>query len=172
MSFLWFIIAGLILLIPTGYAAWIGAPYAPTRLRAPRRAFDLLRIGPGDTLVDLGVGDGSILLEAAKRGAKAYGYELSPIMYAIVRLRVLGKKANVRFGNFYKHTYPDATVVFAFLMPDNMYKVERLIRTGTGPKLEYVLVYAFPFKNITPMQVVREKNCAPLYVYEAKAFRN
>lgn len=166
----WLIIGGLILLIPTAYAGWIGAPYAPTRLKAVRRAFELLNIGQNDTVVDLGVGDGSILREAVKRSARAEGFELSPIMFAIAYLRNLGK-AKVRFGNFYKKKFPNATIVFAFLMPNNMGKVEALIRREVTPKLEYVLAYAFPFKNLTPTSVVREKDCAPLYVYEGSIFR-
>lgn len=168
---MWAIYIGLILLIPTAYAGWIGAPYAPTRLKAVRRAFELLEVGEADTVVDLGAGDGGILLTAARRGAKAKGWELSPIMFAIAWLRTIGR-AKLRFGNFYNQSFPEATIIFAFLMPNNMAKVEAAIRRGAGPKLQYVLTYAFPFKNLTPTSIVREKNCAPLYVYEADSFRN
>jgi hypothetical protein len=164
----WFIVISLIFLIPTGYAGWIGAPYAPTRLQAVRRAFELLDVGQEDVVVDLGAGDGGILLEAAKRGATVEGWELSPIFFIIAYLR---NRGHIKYGNFYNKKFPQATIIFAFLMPNNMHKVETLIRERTGPKLEYVLAYAFPFKNVTPTSVVREKNCAPLYVYEASAFK-
>lgn len=168
---MWAIYIGLILLIPTAYAGWIGAPYAPTRLKAVRRAFELLQVGPDDTIIDLGAGDGGILATALKRHAAAIGWELSPIMYVIALMRTRGR-AKLRFGNFYNQTFPEATIIFAFLMPHNMAKVEAAIRRGAGPKLQYVLAYAFPFKNLTPMSVVREKNCAPLYVYEAREFQS
>ncbi|MBI3255530.1 MAG: hypothetical protein HYZ63_01015 [Candidatus Andersenbacteria bacterium] len=167
---MWAIYIGLILLIPTAYAGWIGAPYAPTRLKAVRRAFELLEVGEADTVVDLGAGDGGILLAAVRRGAAATGWELSPIMFAVAWVRTIGR-AKLRFGNFYNQTFPEATIIFAFLMPNNMAKVEVAIRRGAEPKLQYVLAYAFPFKNLTPMSVVREKNCAPLYVYKAQLFR-
>ena len=96
----WLLLAAVILLIPTAYAGLIGAPYAPTRMRAVKRAFELLDIGVQDTVVDLGVGDGKVLLAAAGRGAKAYGYELSPIMFLIAFLRSLKyPNVSIRFGS-------------------------------------------------------------------------
>lgn len=165
-----FILGGLALLIPTAYAGWIGAPYAPTRLRAVRRAFDEIELGEGDALVDLGVGDGSIVLEAARRGARAQGYELSPIMWTIARIRAIGKqRAAIKFGNFYKKPLADATVVFAFLMPNNMSRVLEYLRGQQVPKGKYFLAYAFPFPDIEPLTVIKEENCAALYVYDLQA---
>ena len=168
----WWLIAiliGLALLIPTAYAGIIGAPYAPTRMPVVRKAFKMLGINEEDTLIDLGVGDGSILISAATCGANAYGYELSPIMWAIAYLRCAWhKKARVLFGNFYKKPIEDATVIFAFLMPDKMTGVLEHLKKQSMPKAKYFLAYAFPFKesDIVPISVIREDKCAPLYVYD------
>lgn len=37
---------------------------------------DLTSVRAGDTVYDLGCGDGRVLLAAARRGARAVGYEL------------------------------------------------------------------------------------------------
>lgn len=155
------------LLIPTAYAGKIGAPYAPTRLRVVRKAFDQLKIGSNDTLVDLGAGDGSIVKEAAKRGARAVGYELSPIMWAVAAGRAWRQKnAKIYWGNFYKKTLPNATILFAFLMPENMPRVRIFLEKQRLPHGKYFLSYMFPFKDVSPLTVIREEKCGPIYVYD------
>lgn len=164
-------VLGIGLLIPTAYAGLIGAPYAPTRIAAVRKAFELIDLGVDDTLVDLGVGDGKILIEAARRGARAYGYELSPIFFVISFVRALRyKHVNIHYGNFYNQKFPDATVIFCFLMPDKMPRVRQWLKNQNLPNAKYILCYAFPFKDITPQSVIREPNTAAVYVYEADQF--
>ncbi len=41
-------------------------------------ALNLAELRSGERLVDLGSGDGRVLLSAARRGARAVGYELDP----------------------------------------------------------------------------------------------
>ena len=169
--FLLFILVSLALLFPTGYAAFIGAPYAPTKLAAVKKAFDEIGLSNTDTLIDLGAGDGKILIEASRRGAHAIGYELSPIMWAVIWLRVLSKRGaiSVRYKNFYTATFPEATVVFAFLMPKNMPKVKELLQKQSLPQVRYFLAYAFPLSDIQPLKVIREPQCAALYIYDFKS---
>lgn len=165
----WFslsLLAGVALLIPTAYAGKIGAPYAPTPRAIIEKAFALLNIGPGDTVVDLGAGDGKVLLAAAGRGAAARGYELSPFLYAVAWLRTLGKPVRLQFRNFYRQQLTDPTVIFAFLMPDNMPRVSTFLSQQAMPAGKYLLAYAFPLQGVAPINIIREKNCAPLYVYD------
>ena len=162
-----FFIIFLALLAPTAYAAYIGAPYAPTFSPAIRKAFDYIKLGPNDTVIDIGAGDGKVLVAASKRGAKAIGYELSPIMWGIVWFRSLGnRRVKIKLRNFYKQMLPDATVVFAFLMPQNMDKVKKFLAKQVLPNGKYMLVYAFPFKDVEPQHVIRVERCAPVYIYD------
>lgn len=159
----------LIPLIPTAYAGWIGAPYAPTRIAVVKKAFDQFGVGEGDLLVDLGAGDGKILLAAAATGAQAVGYELSPFLWVVAKLRTWrNKKIKVRFANFYKKKLPDATVVFSFLMPEKMGNVRKLIRKNVLPRGKFFMTYAFPFKDVVPLRVIQAPKCAPVYVYDLK----
>ena len=164
------VIIFLILLIPTAYAGFIGAPYAPTFTPAIKQAFDYIKLGPLDTLIDLGAGDGRVLIEAARRGANALGYELSPIMWAVVFLRTLGnKKIKIKLRNFYKQSLPNATVIFAFLMPKHMGKVRQFLSRQSLSHSKSLLVYAFPLPpNAEPLHVVRAPKCAPLYIYNLR----
>lgn len=162
-------LAGVALLIPTAYAGKIGAPYAPTPIAVVKKAFDMIDVGKSDTVIDIGSGDGKILLEADSREAHAVGYELSPILYAVSLIRTLNKhKIRLRYKNFYKQRKTKATIIFAFLMPENMHRVKKYLGQLKAPNGKYFLAYAFPFKDVEPEMIVREKNCAPIYVYNLK----
>lgn len=166
--FHFFLIIVVILLIPTAYAGKIGAPWVPTLSAALSSAFSLIKLGKKDVLVELGAGDGKVMLMATKRGAKTIGYELSPIMWAIAWLRTITKpSAKVLFKNFYKQILPkETTVVFAFLMPKNMPKVKEYLKKQNLPNAKYFLSYTFPLKTEEPIAVIREKHTAPLYIYD------
>ena len=51
------------------------------------RMLDLARVGPGDYVIDLGCGDGRIVTEAAKRGARGLGIDLDGYLIELCRRR-------------------------------------------------------------------------------------
>lgn len=117
-----------VLVVATFWVAFIGAPYVPTRRQDVERLFDLLPIGAGERLVDLGSGDGRLQLAAARRGIASTGYELSAplVLVSLWRLRRWRSLADVRFANFWKEPLPaDTSVVFTFLATKFMAKLER-----------------------------------------------
>lgn len=169
------VIVFFLLLVPTAYAGMIGAPYAPTFARAYRKAFDYIKLGSDDLVVDIGSGDGKVLLEANRRGAKAVGYELSPIFWGISTIRSLGKpRIKNKLTNFYKTPLPqDTTVVFAFLMPDHMEKTRAYVAKQNLPKAKYFLAYSFPLaESIKPLHIVNEPKTGKLYIYTMSDLRN
>lgn len=105
-----------------------GAPFVPTRARDLDALFKLHRFKKGDLLVDLGSGDGRVLLAAANRGIRSVGYELNPFLalYARWRLRPVKELAQVRLGDFWSSRLPaDTTVVFVFLAGPFMTRLDR-----------------------------------------------
>lgn len=168
----WLTVAVIIVLaalLPTAYAGKIGAPYVPARRATVRQAFEHIGLNEDDLLIELGAGDGSVLIEAAQRGARATGYELSPFLWIVARLRTLfNKKIKLIFGNFYKASLTDATVIYLFLMPANMPRVHQLLTRQSLPRLKYVVSYAFALGDLQPEFVVREKQKLPLYIYSAQ----
>lgn len=176
----WFsilLLLGVAALIPTAYAAKIGAPYVPTYRRAIIAAFDFIRLGANDTLIDLGAGDGKVVRLAAQRGAAAYGFELSPIMWLIAVLGTLRyPNAHVYLRNFYRQNLNIArrqqpsqrSVVFAFLMPQNMERVRRYLERQSLPLGGYFLSYMFPLKSEEPVKVIRVPRCGPVYIYDLR----
>jgi SAM-dependent methyltransferase len=166
-------VIGSILLLPTAYAGVIGAPWVPTRIRATKKAFDILGVSSKDVVVDLGCGDGKVLLEASSRGSRAIGYELSPIMWFVSALRILGRKnIRIKMENFYKSTLPeDVTVIFLFLIPKHMELARECLARQPVQDTAVVLSYAFPIKSVASKMVIREERCAPLYMYSMKDIR-
>lgn len=162
-----------VFLIPTAYAGVIGAPWAPTRMAAVKKAFDDIEMGEKDTVIDLGAGNASIVAEAASRGARAIGYELSPIMWIVAHIRILGKKtAHIIYGNFFRISLPEhTTLVFFFLMPKHMDQVGKYLAKQSLSDKTLILSYAFPFKGVQTLNVYREKKCAPLYLYDMSTIR-
>ncbi len=168
------LIVGIALLFPTAYAAKIGAPYVPVRTRAIRKTLEYINLGSDDVFVDLGAGDGKVVLAAADRGARAYGYELSPPIWFVAWMRAVvwawrrknKHKPRIYLRNFYRQPLTDATVAYTFLVPGTMERVRQCLAKQHIPRGKYMLVYAFPFKEVLPLHVVREPNCLPVYVYD------
>jgi SAM-dependent methyltransferase len=58
--------------------AGLDAPFVPTPNSIVNYMMNIADVKPGDYVVDLGCGDGRLVIEAAKRGAYAFGVDLDP----------------------------------------------------------------------------------------------
>lgn len=132
-----------------------GAPYVPT-LRAQRHiALDLLNLKKGQTLYELGSGDGSLLIEAASRGIKAVGYELNPILVIISRWRARRHPGMVKvyWSNFWHANLAAADGIFIFQMDKSMKNLEAKIKEEKQGKLK-VASHAFKVPGKKPLRKV------------------
>src|SRR3954465_12127568 len=60
-------------------AASSSVPYVPTPQAVVERMLEIGKVGPQDYLIDLGSGDGRIVVTAAKKhGAHGFGVDLNP----------------------------------------------------------------------------------------------
>jgi precorrin-6B methylase 2 len=120
--------AGATLLLPAPLRAQdikaperLDVPYVPTPQAVVDGMLDLAKVGKDDTLIDLGCGDGRIVIGAARRGAHATGVDLDPVR--IAEARANAKKAGVeplvtfRNGDLFKADLTPATVVTLYLLP-------------------------------------------------------
>jgi len=114
------------------FMAFLRVPPLPTKAESLKDLFDLAKIKPNEVVVDLGCGDGRMLQIARDQyGAKISGWELNPVMWYLAKLR-LGKKADIRMANLWTAPIQEADIVFVFLLPSLMSKVEKVI----WPKLK------------------------------------
>ncbi|RYD63029.1 MAG: SAM-dependent methyltransferase, partial [Sphingomonadales bacterium] len=59
----------------------LDVPYKSTRREVVALMLEMGEVKPGDTVIDLGTGDGRILIAAAKeRGATGLGVDLDPVL--------------------------------------------------------------------------------------------
>lgn len=65
-----------------------GAPYVPVQARTLKKMIELADVKPGQKAVDLGSGDGKIVIALAKAGAIAYGYEINPVLVWWTKRRI------------------------------------------------------------------------------------
>jgi SAM-dependent methyltransferase len=99
----------------------LDVPYEPTPPEVVDAMLRLGEVGPGDVVYDLGCGDGRIVIQAARLGARAIGVELDPqrIREARANAREAGVEGKVEFreGDLFQADVHDATVVMLYLWP-------------------------------------------------------
>lgn len=113
---LWIYLVGT-LVVFLGLSVFFGAPYVPSHRRDIKRLFDeLTPVGEGDVVLDIGSGDGVVLREASRRGARAIGYEIHPLFVGISKVLSLGDaRVIVRWANAWTAPFPEeVTLVYAF----------------------------------------------------------
>ena len=132
------------------FVVLFGAPYLPTFRRQAEQALDMLELKKGQTLYELGCGDGKVLLLAAQRGYKVVGYELNPILAAVswLRTRRYGRQVRVVWGNFWWADLSPADGIFVFLLHRYMKKLDKkLIKINKPLRL---VSYAFKIPDKKP----------------------
>lgn len=112
---------------------WVPTPEVMVELM-----LDLAKVTATDTVVDLGSGDGRLVIAAAKRGATARGVEYNPDMVRLSRERAYaaGVQARATFveGDMFEADISDATVMAVFLLTENMRRLQPkflALRPGT-----------------------------------------
>ena len=96
------------------------APFVSSPAKVVDRMLELANIHPGETVYDLGCGDGRILIEAAEKyKAKAIGIEISPKVAAEARAHVkkagLSQRVQVIDGDLLQADLTGADVVTIYL---------------------------------------------------------
>jgi ubiquinone/menaquinone biosynthesis C-methylase UbiE len=137
--------------------------WVPTPPELVEKMLDMAKVTPADYVVDLGSGDGRNVIAAAKRGARARGFEFNQEMVALSER--LAKEAGVTErasfvqGDMFEADFSDATVLALFLLPDNLRRLEpkiRALKPGTR-----IVLNTFGIPGWEPDVTERiEGNCA------------
>ncbi len=97
-------------------------PFLSTPVSLLNPLLDLVDATSGDTVVDIGCGDGRLLEAAARRGCVAVGFERDPVLAERARQRVtdagIGNRVTVITGDARGVGLDDADIVFVFLPTD------------------------------------------------------
>ncbi|HEY0012095.1 MAG TPA: class I SAM-dependent methyltransferase [Allosphingosinicella sp.] len=103
--------------------AQLDVPYAGTRPEVVAKMLELAAVGPRDYVVDLGTGDGRILIAAARdRGARGLGVDLDDGLIRSARRTAeragVAGRVSFRTEDLFATPLRDASVLTMFLLPD------------------------------------------------------
>ena len=96
--------------------------WVPTPQELVDAMLDMANVASSDYVIDLGSGDGRLVIDAAKRGATALGIEYDPKLVELAR-RAAGKegvagKATFEEADIFESDFSKATVITMFLLPE------------------------------------------------------
>lgn len=146
------------------FVVFFGAPYLPTLSEQQKVALDLLNLKKGQTMLELGVGDGKVANAAAKRGYKVIGYELNPILFTVAKIRTFKyrKQVKIKWGNFWFIKWPKADAIYVFLLPRYMGKLHSRCLNFKSRPLKLVSI-AFKIEDYKPSKIKKG-----VYLYQYK----
>ena len=159
-------ILGIIVFLLFTFVIIYGAPFLPTLQKQVKPAIKLIDLKPGQTILELGSGDGRVLVAAAQAGLNAVGYELNPILvvYSLIKTRKYRSQIKIIWGNYWKKTWPDADGIFVFLLNPYMEKLNtKIIQNYKHP----IKLVSFAFK-LPNREEDKEKHGLYLYKYNFK----
>ncbi len=159
----WLLLIGVFFVLIFSFVVVFGAPFLPTLKARTVDALDLLDLRPGQTLLELGSGDGRILRAAAERGIYAIGYELNPVLVVWSKLTnwKYRKYITVHWANYWRHKLPVTDGIYVFLLNPYMKKLDTKITQDITAKVKLV---SFAFE-IPDKQPANEMNGLFLYIY-------
>lgn len=126
------------------------APYVPTPAAIVDAMLDLAQVGPGDYVVDLGSGDGRLVISAVvQHGARAgFGVDIDPALVKLANgnAQKAGVADRVRFyeRDLFTADVSNATVVTLYLLPIMLEPLEKKLLKELKPGTR-VVSHDYPF---------------------------
>lgn len=150
--------------------------WLPTSQRMVGMMLDLAEVTARDRVIDLGSGDGRVVIAAARRGARAHGIEYNTRLVELSRFRArllgLADRATFAAADLFEADLSPATVVSMFLLPSiNIDLRPRLLGLLPGTR---VVSNTFDMGDWEPDDRMRLDDCenwcsALLWVVPARA---
>jgi hypothetical protein len=161
----WIATVLIIIILGFGVVVFVGPPYLPTMRKQINTAFELLDLKEGQTLLELGSGDGRVMLAAAKRGLRVVGIELNLFLVIVSWLVTFRYRKQVRivWGSYWGAPWPRADGVFTFMLPRYMSRLDERMQKWRPEAPIKLASFAFAIQGREPL----EKRDG-VYLYEYK----
>ncbi len=146
---------------------FFGAPWHPLLPGTIRRILRFAEVQPGETICDLGCGEGRVLIAAAKEfSAQAVGVEIDPLKILLarflVRINGVGDRVKIVQGNLFDFDPGSADVLYLYLTHQAMDKLFPEILKKLKPSVR-IVSYRFCLRGMTPEKVSEDKT---LFLYQ------
>ena len=153
------LLAAMLFMIHWHLVAFTSVPLVRTPRWKTKRMLALAGLKPGERMLDVGSGDGSTAIDAARDfGALGHGIEMQWSLYWFSKLRArclgLSDRATFTRGSMFRGSLPDADVVFSYLFPELNEKLEPILK-NRYPAGTRVVSRTFSFPGLR--EVGREK---------------
>lgn len=114
--------------------------WVPTPDVTVQKMLDVAAATPDDYVIDLGSGDGRMVIAAARRGIRGHGVEYNPEMVEYARKKAteagVSDKANFIQGDMYEADISRATLLPLFLLSENLEKlVPNFLKLKPGTRI-------------------------------------
>jgi SAM-dependent methyltransferase len=145
--------------------------WVPTAEGLVEAMLDVAKVSPNDYVIDLGSGDGRIVIAAAKRGARAVGFEYNPDMVELSRSNAkkegVSDRANFVNADLFESNFSQATVITMYLLPQLNLKLRpKIIDLKPGTR---IVSHAFDMGDWNADQTIQQEGrTAYLWIVPAK----
>ena len=112
-------------------------PFVVSPQEVVHRMLRIAEVGPEDRLIDLGSGDGRVVIGAARRGARGLGVDIDPELVAQARDNAaragVSDRARFEHRDLFETDLSQASVVTMYLLPEiNLKVMLRLLALAPG----------------------------------------
>uniref|UniRef100_A0A8C5M6U9 ATP synthase subunit C lysine N-methyltransferase n=1 Tax=Leptobrachium leishanense TaxID=445787 RepID=A0A8C5M6U9_9ANUR len=147
-------------------------PYVPATTNQVENVLKMIQSRSGP-MVDIGSGDGRIVIAAAKQGFQAVGYELNPWLVWYSRYRAwregVNHKATFYISDLWKVSFSHYTNVVIFGVPQMMPQLEKKLHMELDESAR-VIACRFPFPHWIPQHVSGE-GVDTVWIYDLEAIK-
>lgn len=154
----------IVCIVMLAFDLLLDLPFVATDRKKIATIMKFANIKAGETVVDLGSGDGRLLLASALRGAKAIGYELNPLLISLslihAKLKGILNEVTVIRQSLWKADLKVADVIFVYSLKRDIKKFEDFVYQN-AKKGTRIIVNTNPFPNKKPQ---KHENGIFLYV--------
>jgi len=154
------------------YGNGLSVPFVPTPMNVVRGMLETAKVTKNDLVIDLGCGDGRIVVMAASEfGARGIGYDLDPqrIGEAEANARTAKVADRVKFiqKDLFEADIKDATVVTLYLLPSVNEKLMPRLMGELKPGTR-IVSHSFRMGQWTP-DVTKDVDGRTIYMWTVKA---
>lgn len=141
------------------YSGTFGVPYYPSNQKLFREALQEFNIDyKNKKFIDLGSGDGRMVIAAEKLGMKAKGVEINPFLTLSSKLLLFlfrTKNAQIVNKSYYNVNLKNVDIVYVYLLREHMEKLRKKLLTELKDG-SVIISNTFTFDHIEPDAVYKK----------------